>query len=181
MHGSLLAAVIVVLIVLIVCVVAMRSMPWTDAGGERVHDDFAARRCGAPDPLYRTDDVDPLITGNLYSGLHPRTTYSARTALAPEHGGASGQWLAQFAGGGESLPGEVGVDVGPYGYGDDLPGTRFSHGSYDDGIPAQWAFPSTPMRWYEPAREDHYGPEGPVTHSADMYSLFVPDHDVLVA
>lgn len=61
---------------------------------------------------------------------------------------------------------------------------------YNDGIPENWRFPSTPVRWYGPRHRDYYGPEGPFVANQygptfgpqgppkrKLYSLTEPDHD----
>ena len=115
-------------------------------------------------------DLSAIVTGALYSDAKPHWSYAAPT---------SGQrlGLAEYSTG---VPGEPGVDIGPYGsgYGADPPGVSDDHA---DGIPPQWAFPSEPVRWLHPEREDYYGPEGATPYVRDAYSLFVPDHDVLMS
>ena len=112
--------------------------------------------------LFSAADVDPLVTGSLYSTAgHMRTVYLQRAPWG----------LAEFSSSGGV--GDVGVDVGPYGlaeYGGRVIGA-------DDGIPENWAFPSAPYRWYTPRRQDYYGPTGPTVPSSDMYALSEPDHD----
>lgn len=188
-----------------------------------------------PEPrstLYSTADVDPIVTGQLYAHRDfTRDIYGGRMGHGDKHG------LAEF---GAGVPGEVGVDVGPYGfyeysptgvewtrdigypqyegemaltgrdsvhrdvvrtmYGgeeiyspaplapdvsplphpDGQPGrplfTAKSMG-YDDGIPENWRFPSTPIRWYKPFMRDYYGPEGPTVWDSKLYSLTEPDHE----
>jgi len=116
---------------------------------------------------YSTADVDPLITGQLYGYAEGvRNIYAERSA--------HGNGLDEYSSSGGS--GDVGVDVGPYGL--DEYGSK--EAGYDDGIPAQWAMPSTPIRWYAPKQRDHYGPEGPTPYSEGLYTLAEPDHDPLV-
>lgn len=119
--------------------------------------------------LYSTADVDPLITGHLYGYADDvRNVYSERTSHGDVHG------LTEYSSAGGV--GDVGVDIGPYGL-DEYGGKQIG---YDDGIPAPWAFPSTPVRWYAPNREDYYGLEGPTPFATALYELRVPDHDPLV-
>jgi hypothetical protein len=114
------------------------------------------------------DSVDPLITGNLYRHRdYTRDIYSQRTS----HGG----WgLSEYRSDGG--PGQVGVDIGPYGLAEYY-GRSDGH---DDGIPAEWRMPSTPVRWYAPRQRDYYGSEGPTLYSKNLYSLTEPDHDPLM-
>jgi hypothetical protein len=115
--------------------------------------------------LYSTADVDPLITGQLYAHSdNMRNTYAQRTSMVDEWG------LHEYNSSG--APGDVGVDIGPYGlyeYGGKRQGS-------DDGIPEQWAFPSTPIRWYTPNKQDYYGPEGPTVYSVGLFNPREPDH-----
>jgi hypothetical protein len=142
-------------------------------------------------PLYTTEDVDPLITGQLYAAAdYQRELYGERTAYEGANtadgeldgradGGlegydATGGGMARFNSSGSS--GDPGVDVGPYG----LPGYGVDVAPRDDGIPAQWALPSTPIRWYKPAAADYYGEEGATVYADGLYNLTVPDHEPLV-
>ncbi|HVE14968.1 MAG TPA: hypothetical protein VNI01_16355 [Elusimicrobiota bacterium] len=115
--------------------------------------------------LYSTADVDPLIAGNLYryaDGV--RRVYSQRTSLEDRQG------LTEYNSSAE--PGDVGVDVGPAGLDKDPAAS-----GADDGIPENWRFPSTPVRWYRPRQRDYYGPEGPTSYADGLYELTEPDHD----
>lgn len=117
--------------------------------------------------FYSTADVDPLITGQLYEFRDDtRDVYTGRT-------GVGGEWgLQEFTV--DNQPAMIGVDIGP----DALSEYEGSILGYDDGIPEQWAFPSTPFRWYRPRRADYLGPDGPALVDGDKaYSLFVPDHE----
>ena len=117
--------------------------------------------------LYSTADVDPLITGNLYNFTDGvRNVYAERTSHGDVHG------LTEYSSG---SPGEVGVDIGPYGL-DEYGGREIG---YDDGIPAEWRLPSTPVRWFAPAKRDYYGPEGPTPFVDGLYDARQPDHDPL--
>lgn len=119
--------------------------------------------------LYSTADVDPMVTGELYQYAdNVRDVYTQRSAHGPGWG------LTEYSSSGG--PGEVGVDVGPYGL-EEYGGQQVG---YNDGIPEAWAFPSTPIRWYAPRQRDYYGPEGPTVYSEGLHSLTVPDHDPLV-
>ncbi len=141
------------------------AMDWNPMGGppERRSVHAALSR------LYSTADVDPLVTGQLYAHAdHVRNVYAQRTSHGDVHG------LTEYSSNG--APGDVGVDVGPYGleeYGGKMVG-------FDDGIPEPWAMPSTPVRWYGPKQRDYYGIEGPTVYSEGLYSLSEPDHDPLV-
>jgi hypothetical protein len=144
------------------------TMPLPDA---LAGDDAPERHSvySALNRLYSTADVDPIITGQLYAfsdGV--RNVYAERTSHGDVHG------LEEYSSSGG--PGDVGVDVGPYGlaeYGGKEVG-------FDDGIPEPYSMPSTPIRWYGPKQRDHYGPEGPTVYSEGLYSLWEPDHDPLV-
>ncbi len=121
--------------------------------------------------FYSSADVDPLITGQLYAHRdYTRDVYGARTS----HGDKFG--LSEFSSG---LPGQIGVDQGPFGheeYGGKIIG-------YNDGIPENWAFPSTPFRYYRPFRRDYYSVEdgGPRPYTVNMFSLTEPDHEPQIA
>ena len=117
--------------------------------------------------FYTSADVDPLIMGQAYEFRdYTRDVYSGRT-------GVGGQWgLQEFTV--DNQGGQTGVDVGP----DALSEYEGSILGYNDGIPEQWAFPSTPMQWYRPRRADHYGHDGPaITNDDKLYPIFVPDHE----
>ena len=119
--------------------------------------------------LYSTADVDPLITGQAFEYRdNTRPIYDQRSS----HGGVWG--LQEFSSSGN--PGDVGVDVGPSG----LVENEGSQHGYDDGIPEQWAFPSTPITWYKPKQRDYYGPEGPTPYAAGLFAPYTPDHDPLI-
>ena len=119
--------------------------------------------------LYSTADVDPMIVGQQYAYRdNTRYIYDQRTA----QGGVWG--LQEFSSSGG--PGDVGVDVGPYGmaeYGG-------KSGTCDDGIPADWDLPSTPVRWYKPELEDYVGPDGPEVYDKGLYPLNTQDNDPLI-
>lgn len=117
--------------------------------------------------FYSTADVDPLIVGQGYEFRdNTRDVYAGRT-------GDGGQWgLQEFTV--DNQPGDVGVDIGP----NALSEYEGSILGYNDGIPEQWAFPSTPIRWYRPRRADNYGHDGPSIVDEDkLYPLYVPDHE----
>ena len=119
--------------------------------------------------LYSTADVDPLLSGQLYEHAdHVRNVYAQRTSHGDVHG------LTEYSSGGG--PGDVGVDVGPFGL-DEYGGRQIG---FDDGIPPEWAMPSTPIRWYRPHQRDHFGPEGPTAYTEGLYTLSEPDHDARV-
>jgi len=126
---------------------------------------------------YSSADHDPIITGQLYAD-RDRCVYASRTSLNDVYG------LQEYSSSG--LPGDVGVDVGPIGLAvgpsgtssGTLPGTGVVSGA-DDGIPANWAFPSTPLKWYRPRQRDYYGPAGPTPYSEGVFALTEPDHDPL--
>ena len=120
--------------------------------------------------MYHTDEVDPLMTGRLYAHSdHMRNIYVQRTALDD-----LGKGLVEFNSSGN--PGDVGVDAGPYGMAE-YGGQRYG---YDDGIPENYGFPSTPLRWYRPNQRDYYGAQGPTPYSTGVYNLTEPDHDPVV-
>jgi hypothetical protein len=118
--------------------------------------------------LYSTADIDPSAAALLYGQMSDaRGVYAERTALS------STQGLAEYAS--DSGPGAIGVDMGPFGldeYGGKLVG-------YDDGLPPQWRFAETPVRWYEPssAKHDHYGAEGATPYTVGLFALMEPDHE----
>lgn len=117
--------------------------------------------------LYSTADVDPMITGQLYDYADGvRYVYAERSA--------HGDGLQEYSSSGDI--GDVGVTVGPIGlneYGGKEEG-------YDDGIPAQWAMPSTPVQWYSTKQRDYYGQLGPTVYAEGLYTLSEPDHDPLM-
>lgn len=151
------------------------------AQGPLLGDDYTLAlggRCDAPDTspfwafgrLYSTADVDPLVTGKLYEytdGL--RNVYASRTAMGDTRG------LVEYSSSG-SL-GDVGVDVGPYGLAE-YGGQEIGR---DDGIPENWRFPSTPIRWYGEKQRDIYGPEGATVYAKGLSNPQTPDHDPLMA
>ena len=107
--------------------------------------------------LHMSSDVDPLVTGMRYAG-RDRAVYAERTSHGDEWG------LEEYN---DGNPGEVGVDIGP-------------GRSFDDGIPATWGFPSTPVEWYSTIGEDYYGSEGPTVHGGQgLEMLSVGDHQPL--
>jgi hypothetical protein len=118
--------------------------------------------------LYSTADVDPLVTGQLYEFRdNTRDVYANRTS----------DWgLHEFAP--DTIPGGVGVDIGP----NALAEYEGSSLGFNDGIPEQWAFPSTPIRDYVPKHADYTDKDGtPTIVDGDaLYELWVPDHDPLV-
>jgi hypothetical protein len=143
-------------------------MPLSDA---MAGDDAPERRSvhAALSRLYSTADVDPLITGQVYTHTDGiRNVYAERTSHGDVHG------LTEYSSSGG--PGDVGVDVGPFGLAE-YGGKEIG---FDDGIPAPYTLPSTPIRWYGPKQRDYYGPEGPTVYSEGLYSLTEPDHDPLM-
>jgi hypothetical protein len=123
-------------------------------------------------------DYDPLITGQLYDN-RPRYIYSARTSLDDHQG------LTEYSSSGSA--GDVGVDIGPVnleGYdlnNYDIPKNKLGGGEgFDDGIPENFTFPSTPIHWYEPKQRDYLGPDGPVAYSDGLYELTEADHEPLM-
>ena len=119
--------------------------------------------------LYSTADADPIITGNLYAWSDGvRNVYAERTSHGDVHG------LTEYSSSGG--PGDVGVDVGPYGLAE-YGGKQIG---YDDGIPEDYALPSTPVRWYGPRQRDYYGVEGPTVYAEGLYTISEPDHDPLM-
>jgi hypothetical protein len=169
----LLIALLAVLVLLVILCVAERPRERMTAGSMFAGGPEDQSVYAALSRPYSTADVDPLIAGQLYGysdGV--RNVYAQRSS--------NGGGLAEYSSSGG--PGDVGVDVGPYGL--DEYGERSEYGGkevgYDDGIPAQWAMPSTPIRWYAPKQRDHYGPEGPTVYAEGAYTLSEPDHDPLM-
>lgn len=138
--------------------------------------------CAAADrqapPLYHSDEIDELVTGTLYrKGERERAVYAARTS----HGDS---WGLEEYSDGRGNPGDVGYDVGPIGVARPCKGRR----PFDDGMPANWDLPSTPMQFfqaqsleaqsylsrlpeaspspysYSTVGEDYFGPEGPTVY-----------------
>jgi hypothetical protein len=130
----------------------------------------------AQNRMYSTAEVDPLVTGQLYAGTRAAGTgrrwiYGGRTS----HGHKWG--LHEFSSG---VPGQPGVDVGLLGMREySLDGRP---GVFDDGIPANWQFPSNPISWYVPKERDYYDVEAQqaAVYKANLTPLFEPDHDPLV-
>lgn len=147
--------------------------PYATQGGDRIVKDDPPQphqRKSVYDTesrFYSTADVDPLIVGQAYAFRdYTRDVYEGRSAL----GGAWG--LQEFNV--DSTPGAVGTDVGP----NSLSEYEGSILGYNEGIPEQWAFPSTPMRQYIPQREDYTGLYGPeVANGSRLYAPWVPDHE----
>ena len=132
----------------------------------------------AENRMYSTAEVDPLITGQLFSGSRAAGTgrrwiYGGRTSYGDKWG------MHEFSSG---VPGEAGVDVGLLGM------REYSRDGrpdvFDDGIPENWQMPSTPMNWfYVPKERDYYDVEaqGPGVFKEDLMSLQEPDHEVLMS
>lgn len=170
------AALVVVLLVVLVVGFAVRARGCGNGGARRdglcVNPDYVLPARQDPSVyrdfarLYTTDEVDPLVTGQLYAWRdNTRDIYSGRVS----HGSLYG--LQEFSS--ATTPGAVGVDIGPLGLAGPWVG-------YDDGIPENYAFPSTPIEWYRPRQRDFYGPEGPTPYVDGMYPLTEPDHEPLM-
>ena len=98
--------------------------------------------------------VEEKITGRLYPFGY-RNMYAERTAYNPE-------WP-------ESLEFRGSDDA-------------FNPRGWDDGIPANYLLPSTPIKWYGGGDDDYFGPEGPVVSRVEtLYNLAEPDHEISVA
>ena len=126
-------------------------------------------------PMYSSDEIDELITGQLYKadGRH-RAVYAERTSHGDKYG------LEEYAdGGGE--PGDVGYDVGPIGVAPaGLAEGKDCNRTFDDGIPGAWNFPATPVQWYSAIGEDYFGPEGPTVYGGGgLHLMSEGDHDAL--
>lgn len=120
---------------------------------------------GLPPVMYSTAEVDPMVTGTRYRTM-PRFVYAERTAHGDEWG------LEEYNDGND---GEVGRDIGPLG---GAPPGRARQ--FDDGMPANWNFPSTPVKWYKTVGEDYYGGEGPTVFCGDGLEMTsVGDHQPL--
>jgi hypothetical protein len=140
------------------------------AGSADVDDNTAIHR------MHSTNEVDPLVTGQLYAGPRAagtgrRLIYGGRTS----HGDKRG--LHEFSAG---VPGQAGVDVGLLGMREySLDG---SPDVFDDGIPENWQLPSTPTNWYVPQGRDYYDIEanGPGVYKTGLMSLQEPDHEPLL-
>ena len=107
-------------------------------------------RDGVVKSWHSTEQVDPLVTGQLYegaraSGAGRRFVFGGRIAYGKEREA----WEAA-----SSTPGEVGADVGPLGLCPTGPDGKPD--VFDDGIPVTWQMPSTPVNWYRPI-----GPDSP--------------------
>ena len=130
----------------------------------------------AENRMYSTAEVDPLVTGQLYSGARAagtgkRMIYGGRTS----HGDKWG--MHEFSTG---VPGQAGVDVGLLGMREySLDGRP---DVFDDGIPENWQLPSPPVNWYVPQERDYYDVEaqGPGVYAEGLMSLSEPDHDPLI-
>ncbi len=136
----------------------------------------------SPDPvevgenrMYSSAEVDPRITGQLYAGARAagvgrQFIYGNRVSFGDKWG------LREFSTG---VPGQTGVDVGPLGMCQySLDGTP---DVFDDGIPPEWAMPSTPVNWYKPKDRDYYNVEerGGSVYPNNLMPLSEPDHEPL--
>jgi hypothetical protein len=116
-----------------------------------------------PGPAYRTAEVDPIVTGQLYAG--------ARGERRPVYAAPLNSWGLHETNVG--LPGEVGVDVGPLEAGEVA----------DAGIPANWRLPSDPLVWRAAPASDHYdyATQGlALAAGRPLVPLREPDHDPLI-
>lgn len=133
---------------------------------------FAVDAPEAEPRLYHSSEVDPLITGQLYAGARGgrRPVYGARTSYGNKWG------MREFSSG---VSGQAGVDVGLLGMREYSLDGRAD--VFDDGIPEDWQFPSTPINWYAPQGEDYYDVDagGPTTGKTAIAANFLPDHDPL--
>lgn len=120
-----------------------------------------------------TSEVDPIVTGQLYAGARAagenrRFVYGQRTSFGNAWG------MHEYSSG---VPGEAGVDVGPLGMHEySLDGGKPD--VFDDGIPADWQMPSTPVSWYLPQGRDYYNVEeqGPSPYKPYILPLTEADH-----
>ena len=120
---------------------------------------------GLPPVMYSAAEVDPMVTGTRYRTM-PRFVYAERTSHGDEWG------LEEYNDGND---GEVGRDIGPLGG-----APRGRARQFDDGMPANWNFPSTPVKWYKTVGEDYYGGEGPTVFCGDGLEMTsVGDHQPL--
>jgi hypothetical protein len=136
----------------------------------------------SPDPadegenrMYSSAEVDPRVAGQLYAGARAagtgrRWVYGGRVSFGDRWG------MREFSTG---VPGQTGVDVGPLGMCEySLDGAP---DVFDDGIPAQWRMPSTPVNWYKPRQRDFYSVEDRAgrPYAEHLVSLREPDHEPL--
>ena len=149
--------------------------------------------------MYYSEQVDPIVTGNLYRNTNNlRPIYTQRTAFGlpkwdTQFASSNGQYgyhdptgqLTEFNTSGAS--GDVGVTEGPIQYNRQVMnyiGPIVYPLPYDDGIPDQWNFPSTPLLSYYESHiptEDYYGPEGPTPYTLTGFlTPFEPDHEPLM-
>ena len=137
----------------------------------------------SPDPvevgenrMYSSAEVDPRITGQLYAGA--RAAGVGRQFIYGNRVSFGDRWgMREFSSG---VPGQVGVDVGPYGLSSySLDGTPDVFG--DDGVPSEWLLPSTPPNWYRPKQRDYYNVEtrGPSVYEPNLMPLMEGDHEPL--
>jgi hypothetical protein len=126
--------------------------------------------------LYSTDEVDALITGQLYAG--PRTAGVGRRLIYGANTSYGNKWgMREFSAGN---PGETGVNIGPLGMQEYSPDGN--QDIFDDGIPEEWQMPSTPMRWHHPQEGDYYDPnsQGPALQNGpSIIGIREPDHEPL--
>ena len=140
------------------------------------------------DKIYYSDQVDPIVTGNLYQNVNNlRPVYTQRTAFGlpkwdTQYASANGNFgpkaptgqLTEFNSSGAS--GDVGVTIGPIVF----------PTNYDDGIPSEWDLPSTPMlSFYEShiPTADYYDPtqQAAIPYSLKGFNIpFEQDNSILI-
>lgn len=127
----------------------------------------------AENRMYSTAEVDPIVTGQLFSG--PRAAGTGRRWIYGGRTSHGSDWgLHEFSTG---VPGQAGVDVGLLGMReyslDGLPDV------FDDGIPENWQLPSTPTNWFVPQERDYYDVEAQqsAVYKPNLMSLREPDHE----
>lgn len=127
----------------------------------------------AENRMYSTAEVDPIVTGQLFSG--PRAAGTGRRWIYGGRTSHGDKWgLHEFSTG---VPGQAGVDVGLLGMREySLDGRP---DVFDDGIPENWRLPSTPTNWYVPQERDYYDVEAqqPAVYKPNLMSLGEPDHE----
>lgn len=140
--------------------------PVAAPGGARSRFTASGGAPGGAGPLYQAEDVDSLVLGQLAT----KTRQFSPTGDRLDGGRPADGTQCCGEPGCASTPG---VDTGPLGPSE----------VYADGIPPQWAMPSTPVvsNLGGPGKGDVYDPvtnNGSVD-SVGLHALYVPDHDPL--
>ena len=165
-------AIVTILIIIVLAMTGHKSYSVGDDNPESMHGNIQElpHNLDTKNRMYSISEVNPLVTGQLYSGprsagIGHRWIYGGRTS----HGGKRG--LREFSTG---VSGQAGVDIGPLGMQEySLDGRP---DVFDDGIPENWQISSTPVNWYVPDESNYQHSE---VYDKNIMSLKKPDHDPL--